>query len=291
VSDSAALGVLLRIGRPAIRFVISPGWSRRVGLAGVALFVLIALIGPVVSPYGANAQHLDAVLQHPSWQHPFGTDGFGRDILTRVMTAARVDLQIGFFGVTIPLVIGTVIGLLAGYYGGLLDIVSGRLIDVFTAFPFFVIVIAIVAMLGPGLRNLYIAISVVSWVAYARLIRGETLSAKRREYVSAAHGLGYRDLRILRRHLLPNVVAPALVFAMSDFILDILVGASLGFFGLGVQPPGAEWGTMIADGRDFIITDPWLVFFPGAAIVVLGFFVSLLGDGLADYIRRLDARG
>jgi peptide/nickel transport system permease protein len=148
-----------------------------------------------------------------------------------------------------------------------------------------------VAMLGPGLRNLYIAIAVVSWVAYARIIRAETLSTKRREYIRAAHGLGYRDLRILRRHLLPNVVAPALVFAMSDFILDILVGASLGFFGLGVQPPGAEWGTMIADGRDFIITDPWLVFFPGAAIVVLGFFVSLLGDGLADYIRRLDARG
>jgi len=276
--------------RRALGFVTRPGWSRRIGLLGVAAIVLVALIGPLVSPYGADAQHLNATLQHPSWQHPFGTDQFGRDILTRVMTAARVDLQIGFFGVTIPLVIGTVVGLLAGYFGGLFDIVSGRLIDVFTAFPFFVLVIAIVAMLGPGLRNLYIAISAVSWVAYARLIRGETLSAKKREYVIAARGLGYGNVRIMRRHLLANVVPPALIFAMSDFVLDILTGASLGFFGLGVQPPAAEWGTMIAEGRDFLITDPWLVVFPGLAIVVLGLFVSLLGDGLADYIRRADAR-
>jgi peptide/nickel transport system permease protein len=285
-----ARAAIPRLDRSARRFVTSPGWARRVGLLGVASFVLLAIVGPVISPYPSDAQHLDAVLQHPSWQHPFGTDDFGRDILTRVMSAARIDLQIGFFGVTIPLVIGTVIGLLAGYYGGLLDSISGRVIDVFTAFPFFVLVIAIVAMLGPGLRNLYIAISVVSWVAYARLVRGETLGAKKREYVLAARGLGYASVRIMGRHVLPNVVAPALVFAMSDFILDILVGASLGFFGLGVQPPAAEWGTMIADGRDFLITDPWLVIFPGAAIVVLGFFVSLLGDGLADYIRRLDAR-
>jgi len=289
MSNVLAREVLPRLERPALRFVTSPGWSRRIGLLGVVAIVLIALIGPLVSPYGADAQNLAATLQHPSWQHPFGTDQFGRDILTRVMAAARVDLQIGFFGVTIPLVIGTVIGLLAGYFGGLLDIVSGRLIDVFTAFPFFVLVIAIVAMLGPGLRNLYIAISAVSWVAYARLVRAETLSAQKREYVLAAHGLGYGSVRIMRRHLLSNVVSPALVFAMSDFVLDILVGASIGFFGLGVQPPAAEWGTMIADGRDFLITDPWLVIFPGLAIVVLGFFVSLLGDGLADYIRRVDA--
>lgn len=281
--------IALRRAAPLIGLVVSPGWSRRIGLAGVGLFVLIAVFGPIISPYSPTAQDLTATLQHPSWQHPFGTDQFGQDILTRVMSAARIDLQIGFFGVTIPLIIGTIIGLLAGYFGGLLDLISGRLIDIFTAFPFFVIVIAIVAMLGPGLVNLYIAIAIVSWVAYARIIRAETLGAKRREYALAAKGLGYGSLRIMARHLLPNVVAPALVFAMSDFILDILLGASLGFFGLGVQPPAAEWGTMIADGKDFLLTDPWLVLFPGLAIVVLGFFVSLLGDGLADYVRRLDA--
>jgi peptide/nickel transport system permease protein len=205
-----------------------------------------------------------------------------------VIYASRIDLQIGFIGVTIPFVIGTIVGLFAGYYGGWLDAVLGRIIDIFTAFPFLVLVIAIVAMLGPGLRNLYIAIAVVSWVAYARIVRGETLSAKRREYVLAAHGLGYSKTRIMFRHVLPNVIAPAIVFSMSDFVLDIVAGASLGFFGLGVQPPQAEWGVMIADGRNFITTAPWLVFFPGLAIVVVGFFFSLLGDGLADYIRRVD---
>jgi peptide/nickel transport system permease protein len=212
----------------------------------------------------------------------------GQDVFSRVIYASRVDLQIGIVGVTIPLIIGTTVGLFAGYYGGWLDTVIGRLIDIFTAFPFLVLVIAIVAMLGPGLRNLYIAIAAVSWVAYARIIRGETLSAKRREYVVAAHGLGYSGPRLMFRHVLPNVVAPAVVFSMSDFVLDIVAGASLGFFGLGVQPPQAEWGVMIADGRNFITTASWLVFFPGLAIVVVGFFFSLLGDGLADYIRRVD---
>src|SRR5204863_6391455 len=143
----------------------------------------------------------------PSWTHLFGTDQLGQDVFSRVIFASRVDLLIGFVGVTIPLIIGTTVGLFAGYYGGWLDTVIGRLIDIFTAFPFLVLVIAIVAMLGPGLRNLYIAISAVSWVAYARLVRAETLSAKKREYVLAAHGLGYGSVRIMRRHLLSNVVS------------------------------------------------------------------------------------
>jgi peptide/nickel transport system permease protein len=270
------------------RFVATPGWGRRIGLAGIVLVCLTAAIGPLLTPYSPTQLDLGSILQPPSWQHPFGTDEFGRDVLTRVIVAARVDLQIGFFGVTIPFVIGTAVGLLAGYFGGVFDGVTGRVIDVFTAFPFFVIVIAIVAMLGPGLRNLYIAIAIVSWVAYARIVRGQTLSTKTREYALAARGFGYGHGRIMFRHVLPNVIAPAFVFAMSDFVLDILVGASLGFFGLGVQPPQAEWGVMIAAGRDFMSTAPWLVIFPGLAIAIVGFFVSLFGDGLADYVRRVD---
>jgi peptide/nickel transport system permease protein len=266
-----------------------PGWTRRVGVIGVGAIVLIALIGPLLIPTSPNELHLTEALQAPSWQHPFGTDQFGRDVLSRVVSAARIDLQIGFFGVTIPLIIGTVIGLTAGYSGGWFDVLSGRVIDVVTAFPFLILVIAIVAMLGPGLLNLYIAIAVVSWVAYARILRAETLTRKRREYVLSARGLGYSNLRIMFRHLLPNVLPLALVFAMSDFVLDILVGASLGFFGLGAQPPTAEWGVMIADGRSFMTTAPWLVLFPGFAIITVGFFFSLLGDGVADYVRRLDA--
>jgi peptide/nickel transport system permease protein len=283
-----AVRIPARGAAAAWRFASSPGWTRRAGVAGILLIAFLAALAPLIAPYAPDQQDLTAGLQGPSWHHLFGTDQLGQDVFSRVLFAARIDLQIGIIGVSIPLAVGTVVGLLAGYYGRWLDIVIGRLIDIFTAFPFLVLVIAIVAMLGPGLRNLYIAIAIVSWVAYARIIRGETLSAKRREYVLAARALGYSGPRIMFRHLLPNVIAPAFVFAMSDFVLDILAGASLGFFGLGVQPPQAEWGVMIADGRNFITTAPWLVIFPGTAIVVVGFFFSLLGDGLADYIRRVD---
>ena len=175
--------------RAAWRFASRPGWARRIGVAGVALLALVAAFAPLIAPYKPDQQDLTTGLHGPTWHHLFGTDTLGQDIFSRVIYAARIDLQIGVVGVTIPFVIGTIIGLAAGYYGGWLDAVTGRLVDIFTAFPFLVLVIAIVAMLGPGLRNLYIAIAVVSWVAYARIVRGETLSAKRREYVVAAHGL------------------------------------------------------------------------------------------------------
>ena len=206
-----------------------------------------------------------------------------------MLFAARTDLQIGTIGVIIPLVMGAVVGLFAGYYAGWLDSILGRIVDVVTAFPFFVLVLAIVAMLGPGLTNFYIAISLVSWVAYARIVRGEALSARGRGYILAARSLGYGDIRIMFRHLLPNVIVPALVFGMSDFVLDILAGASLGFFGLGVQPPTPEWGVMIAEGRNFILTAPWVVIFPGLATIVTSFFVSLVGDSASDIVRRVHA--
>jgi peptide/nickel transport system permease protein len=274
----------------AWRFAAAPDWSRRVGLLGLAVIAIAAVAAPLITPYDPTALDTGLGLQPPSAAHLFGTDQLGRDVFTRVLYGARIDLQIGFVGVAIPLVIGVIAGLVSGYYGGWLDAVVGRVIDVVIAFPFLVLVIAIVAMLGPGLVNFYIAVSLVSWVAYARIVRGETLSAKQREYVLAARALGYRDGRIMFRHLLPNVVAPAFVFAMSDFVLDILAGASLGFFGLGVPTPTPEWGVMIAEGRNLIITAPWVVVFPGLAIIVVGFFASLIGDGLADAIRRVDAR-
>jgi peptide/nickel transport system permease protein len=272
----------------AIRFLLAPGWGRRIGFAGILVIVALALLAPLIAPYSPTHQDLAMILHAPTWQHPFGTDELGQDILSRVLAAGRVDLSIGAVGVSVAIVVGTPIGLMAGYYGGWLDVVVGRIIDVFTAFPFLVLVIAIVAMLGPGLRNLYIAIALVSWVAYARIVRGQTLSAKNKEYVLAARALGYSNARIMFRHLLPNVIAPAIVFSMSDFVLDMLAGASLGFFGLGVQPPGAEWGAMIADGRNYTLSAPWMVLFPGLAIIVTGLFFSLAGDGIADYIRRVD---
>ena len=276
---------LTRPRRP--QWIVAGGWSLRVGLVGFALIVLLALLAPWISPYDPTALGLAEGLQPPNTAHWFGTDQLGRDILTRVLHAARTDLQIGTIGVIVPLIIGAVLGLFAGYYAGWPDAILGRIVDVVTAFPFLVLVLAIVAMLGPGLTNFYIAITLVSWVAYARIVRGEALSARGRGYILAARSLGYGDVRIMFRHLLPNVMVPAFVFGMSDFVLDILAGASLGFFGLGVQPPTPEWGVMIAEGRNFIITAPWVVIFPGLAIVVTAFFVSLIGDSASDIVRRV----
>lgn len=279
-----------RFAVAAWRFATAPSWTRRIGVLGIIAMTLLAIFAPLVSRYDPTALDMNLGLTPPSFEHLFGTDQLGRDVFARVLYGARIDLQIGAIGVAIPLVIGVTVGLIAGYYGGWIDVIIGRIIDVVVAFPFLVLVIAIVAMLGPGLLNFYIAISLVSWVAYARIVRGETLVAKRREYVLTGRALGYRDARIMFRHILPNVVAPAFVFAMSDFILDILAGASLGFFGLGVPPPTPEWGVMIAEGRNFIITAPWVLVFPGLAIIVVGFFFSLLGDSLADQVRRVDPR-
>ena len=277
-------------GGPARRpWLATAGWPLRIGLAGILAVGTLAAFAPLFAPYEPTALGLAQGLTPPSAAHWFGTDQLGRDILTRVLYAARVDLQIGTIGVIIPLIMGVVIGLFAGYYAGWPDAILGRVIDVVTAFPFLVLVLAIVAMLGPGLRNFYIAISLVSWVAYARIVRGEALGMRGRGYILAARSLGYSDARIMFRHLLPNVIVPALVFGMSDFVLDILAGASLGFFGLGVQPPTPEWGVMIAEGRNFIITAPWVVIFPGVAIIVTSFFVSLIGDSVSDIVRRVRA--
>jgi len=266
-----------------------PG-SLQVGLGLVGLIVLVALAGPILLNTDPTALHLEDALLPPGAGHLLGTDNFGRDVLVRIIYGAATDLQIGLLCVVPPMLIGATLGGLAGYYGGWLDIVLMRLADVVVAFPFFVLVIAIVAVLGPGLGNMYIAVAIVGWTAYARLIRGEVLVAKQADYVNAARVLGYSDVRILLRHLLPNVAGQALVFATSDFVLDILLGSSLGFLGLGARAPAPEWGVMIADGRDFIIQAPWTTAFPGLAIVVVALAFSLLGDGLADLLRVEDRR-
>jgi peptide/nickel transport system permease protein len=277
-----------RFLRSVWRLCTAPGWSRRIGLAGIVAFVIIALIGPLIYKYSPTQQDLAHALAPPSREHWFGTDQFGRDVLARLVSAARIDLQIGFVGVGISIVIGTALGLIAGFFGRWPDVVIGRIIDVFAAFPYLVLVIAIVAMLGPGLRNLYIAIAAVSWIAYAKFARAESFSARGREYVLAARGLGFKRSRIMLRHLLPNTITPGLVYATSDFVLDIVAAATLGFFGLGVQPPQPEWGVMIAEGQTYIFQAAWLVIIPGAVLVTLGVFCSLFGDGLADYVRRID---
>jgi len=253
-----------------------------IGAVFVTLMFACAAAPGLLAPYDPVAFDYSALLKPPSFAHPFGADNFGRDILSRTIYATRIDCQIAFFSTLAPLVIGSLVGLAAGYFGGWLDILLGRVIDLVLTFPFLVIVIAIVAVLGPGLVNMYVAVSIVGWVFYARLMRGEVLVQKQLDYVGAARVLGFGSARILFRHILPNAARPLLVYWVTDMALKILLGSSLGYLGLGAQPPEAEWGVLIADGKNFFTQAWWMTFFPGAAIVVAGLGFSLVGDGLAD---------
>ena len=247
--------------------------------------LLCALLPGMIAPYDPLAFDYGALLQPPGAAHPFGTDQFGRDILSRTIAAATIDLQIAVFATVGPLVIGTAVGLLVGYYGGIADAVFGRVVDLVVTFPFLVLVIAIVAVLGPGLGNMYVAVTAVGWVFYARLMRGEVMVLRGQDYVSACKVLGYGQARILLRHVLPNAARPILVYWMTDMALAILLGSSLGYLGLGAQPPTAEWGVLIADGKNFMSTAWWIATYPGLAITLAGVGFSLLGDGLADLLR------
>jgi peptide/nickel transport system permease protein len=259
--------------------------SLKTGCVIILSWILVALLAPWITPADPNAIDLRNVLQPPGADWFMGTDQVGRDVFSRVVYSARIDLWMGFLGVLAPLLIGVVIGLFSGYFGGLTDAVMMRIVDITLAFPFLILVLAIVAMLGPGLGNFIIALAIVAWVSYARLIRAEVLVVKNSEYIQAAKTMGYRPFYIIFRHVLPNVMTPVIVYAMTDAVLVILAGASLGFIGLGVQPPTAEWGAMIADGQPYIDEAWWISFFPGLAAVTLGAGLSLVGDGLARMWR------
>jgi peptide/nickel transport system permease protein len=243
--------------------------------------VVVALLAPWIAPYDPITHNLPEKLQGPSLRHLLGTDNFGRDVLSRVIHGARIDLQMGVIGVIFPFMIGTVVGAVAGYSGRWVDAVLMRLIDIVLAFPFLVLMLAIIAFLKPGLVSFYIAITLVGWVSYARLVRVQVLVLKNSDFVVAARSLGFGRLRILFRHVLPNCIAGSVVFAMSDVVLVVLSGSAISYLGLGVQPPTAEWGVMIAEGQNFISTAWWITTFPGLAIVVMAFGFSLLADGLA----------
>jgi peptide/nickel transport system permease protein len=254
------------------------------GAGLLAGFLLLALAAPLIAPFDPILQDPQARLQPPSFPHLLGTDNFGRDILSRIVWGARVDLQIATLGVVFPFLIGTLVGAVAGYFGGMVDNLFMRFVDIILAFPFLVLLLAILAILGPGLNSFYIAMALVGWVSYARLIRAQILVLKNTDYAIAAVSLGFSRPRIMFHHLLPNALAGSLVFAMSDAALVLLNGAAISYLGLGVQPPVAEWGVMVAEGRSFITTAWWMTLFPGAAIVALAFAFSLLGDGLADLL-------
>jgi peptide/nickel transport system permease protein len=264
---------------------------RRTALFG-ALVVLVVLVTAVaavwVSPFDPLDQDIGERLKPPGWRdqagraHPLGTDHLGRDILARIVYGARPALLVGFAAVAISGVLGMVAGLLAGYFGGRVDDVLMRLADIQLAFPFILLAIAVIGVLGPSLTTIICVIGVSSWVVYARIVRAAALSLREREFVQAAQALGGGDGRILVRHILPNVFTPWLVVATLDMARVIVIESALSFLGLGVQPPTPTWGGMLADGRVYISTAWWLATFPGLAILVTVLGINLFGDGLRD---------
>lgn len=255
-----------------------------VGASILLFFILVALAAPLIAPYDPILQDGNARLQLPSLLHPLGTDNFGRDILSRIIWGARIDLQIAVIGVTFPFLIGTVVGTVAGFFGGIVDTVFMRIVDIILAFPFLVLMLSIITILGPGLGSFYIAMALVGWVSYARLIRAQILVLKNSDYAVAAVSLGFGRMRIMFRHLLPNAIAGSIVFSMSDAVLVLLSGAAVSYLGLGVQPPVAEWGVMVAEGQSFITTAWWITLFPGLSIVFLAFGFSIFGDALGELL-------
>jgi peptide/nickel transport system permease protein len=259
-------------------------------IAGVILLLLIIVViilVPMVSPYSStDPDFSQPTFAGPSSSHWLGTDNFGRDILTRLAAGGRIDLMIAVVATGVTLVVGTLLGLITGYFGGLLDTVIMRIVDLTVAIPTLILVIAIVAILGTGTANIIYAIWLVGWVAYARIVRSETIVAGRMEYVEAARVIGLSSFRIMWRHILPNVMVAAIIFAMADVVLNILLSSSLSFLGLGVQAPTPEWGLMVAEARDFFLRDWRLMTYPGLAVMLIGAAFGLLGDGLAQALRR-----
>lgn len=253
-----------------------------VGMIIVLFFILLAIFAPFIAKEGINEQVMADRLQPPSSEYWLGTDDFGRDIFSRIVYGARISLWVGFSSVVGSVIIGSLLGIIAGYYGRWVDVIISRFFDIMLAFPSILLAIAIVAVLGPSLRNALIAIAIINVPNFGRLIRSRVLSIKEDEYIMAARSIGMKDIRILFSHILPNSMAPVVVQGTLAIATAILEAAALGFLGLGAQPPAPEWGKMLADSKDYLQSAPWTMIFPGLAIMltVLGF--NLMGDGLRD---------
>lgn len=279
VPTAAFLGKLrgARLGRGA------GGWGMWMGLGMLASLLLVCVAAPVIAPYSPTNGDVANLLAPPSREHWLGTDQLGRDVLSRLLYGGRTDLLIAFGVLVAPLVLGVSLGLLSGLRGGWIDHVIMRVCDAVQAFPLYVLVLAIVFSLGPGITSLFIAFTCVNWVPYARLTRSDTQLQKTHDFILAARAAGFSGMRVAFRHVLPNVLRQPLVYQMSDVIQNILAIVTLGFLGLGVQPPTPDWGAMIAAGQPFITSDALLSIIPGLCVVFTGLCIALIGDGLAAW--------
>ncbi len=282
-ADEEACDEVVVPHRPLLRRLLDDRLAA-VGLVIVVLFVLAAIFAPLLAPHDPSAVNATDKLLGSNWEHPLGTDELGRDTLSRLLFGARWSLGAAAAACVVVMTVGVVVGTIAGYYGGWVDTVLMRVVDVLLAFPSLILYLAIVGTLGVGLRNVMIALVSISWVSYARVVRGLVVALRERGYVRASRALGASDRRLMWRHILPNVVPPVVVLASLQIGGLILTLAALGFFGLGVTPPTPEWGSMINQSRLFLQTSPALMIWPGLAIslTVIGF--NLLGDGLRDVL-------
>jgi ABC-type dipeptide/oligopeptide/nickel transport system permease subunit len=265
-------------------------WPLVIGLAIVVLLILAALAAPLIAPANPNIQNVAQRLRPPTLAHPFGTDEFGRDVLSRILYGGRVTLLASTLSVVLAALVGCTVGLTAGYFGGIYDVLVGRIVDILFAFPVILLGVAIVAIMGPGVDSVIVAIAVASLPNFARVSRAAIVPEKEREYVLAAHVVGAPTSYLILRTLLPNLIGPLMVLISLGFAYAVLYEASLSFLGLGAQPPTPEWGTMLSTARDFLFQAPWYAFFPGISIVVLVFSLNLIGDGLRDAIDPYRSR-
>ena len=250
----------------------------------VLLLFTIAVFAPFVAPYNPDAINVKHVLEAPSFSHPFGTDDLGRDIFSRVIYGSRISLAVGFVAVGIATIIGIIFGALSGYYGGWLDTIIMRFVDIMLSIPTFFLILAVIAMLEPSIWNIMIVIGITSWMGVARFVRAEFLSLKEREFVLSARALGASDFRIIFRHILPNAMSPVLVSAVLGIAGAVLIESALSFLGIGVQPPTASWGNILTIGKDNIEIAWWISVFPGLAIFITVLAYNLLGEGIRDSI-------
>ena len=283
VTPALRPGAMVQIGQE----VASWSFTLKLGLLLLSVIVFMAVFAPWVAPFDPELQDFDVILLPPDLTHLFGTDNLGRDIFSRVIFGARLDLSAGFIMTYVPMVYGVLIGAYAGYRGGWVDVVVGSVTNMAIAFPFLVMIIVVVAVIGPGINAIFISVFLLAWTMYARLSRAEMMVERAKDYMLAARVLGYPTRIIVLRHGLPNTIGSSVVFSTSDFILNILLLSGLSFIGLGIQPPTPEWGAMIADGKEFILQAWWICTMPGFAVVLTGTALSLIGDGLA---RRLGTR-